>query len=89
MTLFSDGFVETPYWWEAAAPEEGRPHGELRDVDFLVVGAGLTALAAARAWIEGERRIDPGSANPFGDGRAARRIRQDVADFLDLPDKAP
>ena len=46
-------------------------------------------LAAARAWIEGERRIDPGSANPFGDGRAARRIRQDVADFLDLPDKAP
>ena len=47
MTVFSDGFVETPYWWEAAAPEEGRPHAELRDVDFLVVGAGLTGLNAA------------------------------------------
>lgn len=46
-------------------------------------------LAAARVWIEGERRIDPGTANPFGDGHAARRIRQDVADFLDLPGKAP
>ncbi len=47
MTVFSDGFVETPYWWEAAAPEEGRPHSELRDVDFLVIGAGLTGLNAA------------------------------------------
>ena len=72
-------------------------HGDQREqpprrveVDLDLVGVDpARILAAARAWIEGERRIDPGSANPFGDGRAARRIRQDVADFLDLPDKAP
>lgn len=47
MNIFANNFVETPYWWEAAPPEDGSPHSEIRDVDYLVIGAGLAGLNAA------------------------------------------
>lgn len=47
MTIFAEGFTETPYWWEAAPPEAGLPHSELKDADVLVIGSGYAGLNAA------------------------------------------
>jgi len=47
MDIFTSDFKETPYWWDAAAPE---PHAETvvpRHVDVAVIGSGYTGLHAA------------------------------------------
>jgi UDP-N-acetylglucosamine 2-epimerase (non-hydrolysing) len=39
---------------------------------------------AASAWLSGQRTLPRQMANPFGNGCAAQRIRQDIAQFLGL-----
>ncbi|WP_035484675.1 NAD(P)/FAD-dependent oxidoreductase [Geminicoccus roseus] len=47
MSLFADGFTETPYWWADAPPRAGLPSSALGDTDCLIVGSGLAGLNAA------------------------------------------
>lgn len=47
-SIFAPGFVETPYWWEAAPPQAAAAQTDLPTrVDVLVVGAGIAGLATA------------------------------------------
>lgn len=52
--------------------------GELVGTDSLRI------QAAAIAWLSGEKKIPANLVNPFGQGDAAQRIRQDIAGFLGL-----
>jgi len=45
--LFAQGFKETPYWWEAAAPPPETAPGLPDRVDVAIVGGGYCGLNAA------------------------------------------
>lgn len=47
MDIFTSDFKETPYWWEAAPPEDVDGAALPKQVDVAIVGSGYTGLHAA------------------------------------------
>lgn len=72
MAMFARDYVETPYWWRDAPPEEGALVSELEDVDFLVIGAGLAGLNAAITLGEAGMRVAVVDALRIGEAASTR-----------------
>lgn len=45
--IFAPGFVECPYWWEAAAPNASVPVALPERTDVAIIGGGIAGLATA------------------------------------------
>lgn len=48
-SILAADFRETPYWWEAAPPEDARTQPLPQTVDVAIVGAGYCGLCCARS----------------------------------------
>jgi glycine/D-amino acid oxidase-like deaminating enzyme len=70
--MFAEGFSETPYWWETAPPEAGRPHSELKDSDVLVVGSGYAGLNAAITMARAGAAVTVVDSHLLGEGASSR-----------------
>lgn len=47
MDLFTTDFKDTPYWWDAAPPEQPSAEELPKQVDVAIIGSGYTGLHAA------------------------------------------
>ncbi|KQV41775.1 MULTISPECIES: FAD-binding oxidoreductase [unclassified Rhizobium] len=63
----------TPFWWEAAPPEDGLGADALMDCDILIIGAGFTGLNAAITLAEyGAGKIVVVDKMRLGEGASSR-----------------
>lgn len=69
--LFSTGFKEEPYWWEAFRPQAIGATLPAR-TDVVVVGGGYAGLATARALADGGVQSVVLEAEDFGSGASTR-----------------
>lgn len=70
--IFADDFVETPYWSAGIQPFEGGAGALPRNVDVLVVGSGMTGLAAAQRLASAGRSVLVLDASEPGGGASSR-----------------
>ena len=90
-TILTQDFKERPYWWEAATPAEaGAPLP--RKADVVIVGAGLTGVAAACELARGGRDVVAIDAAEPGAGASSRNAgmlgRHSKHAFSDLAESA-
>jgi len=70
--IFTTGFKETPFWWEAG-PRLERPQAALpAQVDVAIVGAGFTGLVAGLTLARGGRSVAVLEAQRLGEGASSR-----------------
>ena len=50
-------FQDTPYWWDEAAPRSGRTDDLPAQVEVVIIGAGLTGLAAALPLLRAGKQV--------------------------------
>lgn len=72
MDVFTTDFKETPYWWEAAPPEETVDQSLLKHVDVAIVGSGYTGLHAAIQTAQAGRSTVVIEAEAAGYGASTR-----------------
>jgi glycine/D-amino acid oxidase-like deaminating enzyme len=65
------GFIDSPYWWDAAPPQARQ--GPLpSSVDVLVVGSGFTGLSASLTLVRGGRSVLVCDSREIGYGASTR-----------------
>jgi len=89
--ILAQDFKERPYWWEAAAPAEAEASLP-RAADVVIVGAGLTGVAAACELARGGRDVVALDAAEPGAGASSRNAgmlgRHSKHAFSDLAESA-
>ncbi|MFT5447924.1 MAG: glycine/D-amino acid oxidase-like deaminating enzyme [Gammaproteobacteria bacterium] len=70
--IFAADFCETPYWWEAASPDDAGNLNLPSSADVLVVGGGYTGLNAALELARAGRSVVVCEAHLFGHGASSR-----------------
>ncbi len=70
--IFHPDFKAEPYWWEAAAPDEGDGSGPPERCDVLVVGAGFAGLDAALELARRGTTVTVIEAGRLGEGASTR-----------------
>lgn len=70
--VLTDDFKDTPYWWEAAAPEDASSEPVPEDADVLIVGSGYTGLCCALELAEAGLKPVVVDAGPLGAGASTR-----------------
>ena len=68
----SPDFKDTPYWWEAAPPEDASSQPLPDEVDVAIVGSGYTGLCSALELAEGGATCVVLDAGPLGAGASTR-----------------
>lgn len=68
----ADDFLERPYWWEAAPPQDTRDKPLPRKIDVAVVGAGYCGLCCALELAENGLEVAVFDAGPLGSGASTR-----------------
>lgn len=71
--IFAPGFVERPYWWDAAPPEDARDQPLPEETDVAIVGSGYCGLSAALELARNGMRATVLEAGPLGQGPARAR----------------
>lgn len=72
MDMFTTDFKETPYWWDAAPPEEADDQALPNHVDVAIVGSGYTGLHAAIQTAQAGRSTVVLEAETAGFGASTR-----------------
>ena len=72
MTAWAEGMKTTPFWHEAAPPEEPGGAEAPAEAEVVVVGAGYTGLSTALALAEAGREAVVLEAGPPGAGASTR-----------------
>ena len=70
--VLSPVFKTTPYWWEAAPPEDASSQPLPDSVDVAIVGSGYTGLCSALELAEGGVSCVVLEAGPLGAGASTR-----------------
>jgi glycine/D-amino acid oxidase-like deaminating enzyme len=70
--MLSPTFKNTPYWWEAAPPEDAASQPLPEQVDVAIVGSGYTGLCSALELAEGGATCVVLDAGPLGAGASTR-----------------
>ena len=70
--VLSQDFKGTPYWWEAAPPEDASAQPLPDEVDVAIVGSGYTGLCSALELAEGGASCVVLDAGPLGAGASTR-----------------
>jgi glycine/D-amino acid oxidase-like deaminating enzyme len=70
--IFSNGFQASPYWWEAAPPENAAADPLPADADVAVVGSGYCGLVAAIELARAGLQTVVVDAGPLGFGASTR-----------------
>ena len=70
--IFAPGFVERPYWWDAAPPEQARDEPLPEATDVAIVGSGYCGLSAALELARNGVRATVLEAGPLGQGASTR-----------------
>ena len=70
--IFHPDFKTTPYWWEAAPPEDARDQPLPEAVDLLIVGSGFAGLSAALEAARAGARTAVLDGGPLGGGASSR-----------------
>ncbi|MCC7274924.1 MAG: FAD-binding oxidoreductase [Alphaproteobacteria bacterium] len=70
--IFAPDFVERPYWWDAAPPEEARDAPLPEETDVAIVGSGYCGLSAALELARSGLRATVLEAGPLGFGASTR-----------------
>jgi len=65
-------FKDTPYWWEAAPPEDASAQPLPDEVDVAIVGSGYTGLCSALELADGGASCAVLDAGPLGAGASTR-----------------
>ena len=65
-------FKDTPYWWEAAPPEDASAQQLPDKVDVAIVGSGYTGLCSALELADGGATCLVLDAGPLGAGASTR-----------------
>ncbi len=71
-SIFAEDFQETPYWWQAAPPEEAESEPLPETVDVAIVGAGYAGLCCALELSENGVKVAVLEAGPLGHGASTR-----------------
>ena len=69
--IFATDFVERPYWWDAAPPEEDL-NALPASVDVAIVGSGYAGLSAAAELARAGRSVVVLDADALGAGASTR-----------------
>ncbi|MEO1471309.1 MAG: FAD-binding oxidoreductase [Pseudomonadota bacterium] len=64
--------MSTPFWWQAAPPEDAAPPDLAPDCDVAIVGAGYTGLAAALVLARAGRSVQVLDRQRPGEGASSR-----------------
>jgi len=70
--VLSQNFKDTPYWWEAAPPEDASAQPLPDAVDVAIVGSGYTGLCCALELADGGASCVVLEAGPLGAGASTR-----------------
>ncbi len=70
--VLSQDFKDTPYWWEAAPPEDASAQPVPDEVDVAIVGSGYTGLCCALELADGGASCVVLEAGPLGAGASTR-----------------
>src|SRR5580692_3955099 len=70
--VLSTNFKTTPYWWEAAPPEDASAQPLPEQIDIVIVGSGYTGLCSALELAEGGASCVVLDAGPLGAGASTR-----------------
>ncbi|WGF87402.1 NAD(P)/FAD-dependent oxidoreductase [Marinivivus vitaminiproducens] len=71
-SIFHPDFVNRPYWWDAAPPEDARETDLPAETDVLIVGSGWCGLSASLELARAGLRVDVLDAGPLGYGASTR-----------------
>jgi gamma-glutamylputrescine oxidase len=70
--VLSPDFKNTPYWWEAAPPEDASSQPLPDDVDVAIIGSGYAGLCSALELAEGGAGCVVLDGGPLGAGASTR-----------------
>jgi glycine/D-amino acid oxidase-like deaminating enzyme len=70
--VLSQDFKDTPYWWQAAPPEDASAQLLPDEVDVAIVGSGYTGLCSALELADGGATCVVLDAGPLGTGASTR-----------------
>ena len=70
--IFTKDFKTTPYWWEAAPPEDSSSESIPITVDVVIVGSGFCGLVAASDLSRSGLSVVVFDAGPLGYGASTR-----------------
>ena len=71
-SVLSPDFKDTPYWWQAAPPEDASAQPLPDEVDVAIVGSGYTGLCSALELADGGATCVVLDAGPLGAGASTR-----------------
>lgn len=81
MSIVTQNFKPTPYWWEAAPPTKGTREIPNKSYDVIVIGSGVSGLSTALTLAEGGRSVAVFEAGLIGSGASSRSNGAVVTNF--------